>query len=198
MPHKLLLADDSITIQKVVGIIFSNEEYELTVVDNGNAALEQARTVVPDVVLADALMPGKNGYDLCREIRRDPRLSHIPTLLMTGVFEPFDENRAKECGADDYITKPFESQQLIEKVRKLIDSARPAAQTPPVAATVAAATAPQPSAAPSQPKPAPTAVEAFDFEEASPEDDLWGAIEVEEETDEEVFFGEEVAEQPEP
>ena len=72
MGKKLLLADDSITIQKVVGIIFANEDYELTVVDNGNAALDKARELLPDIIMVDALMPGKTGYEVCEAVRREP------------------------------------------------------------------------------------------------------------------------------
>lgn len=121
MGTTLLLADDSITIQKVVGIIFANEDYELIVVDNGIAALEKAKEVRPDVMLVDALMPGKSGYEVCEEVRRDPSLKDVPLLLLVGAFEPFDEDRAKNSGADDHITKPFESQSLIDKVKELVE-----------------------------------------------------------------------------
>ena len=121
MGNRLLLADDSITIQKVVAIIFANEEFELTVVDNGIAALQKAREVRPDVMLVDALMPGKSGYEVCEEIRRDPDLSSTPILLLIGAFEPFDEEKAHNCGADASITKPFESQQLIDRVKELLE-----------------------------------------------------------------------------
>jgi CheY-like chemotaxis protein len=107
MGKKLLLADDSITIQKVVGIIFANEDYELTIVDNGAAALAKARQSRPDIMLVDALMPGMGGYEVCEEVRRDPALSTVPILLMTGAFEPFDEDKARRSGADDFISKPF-------------------------------------------------------------------------------------------
>lgn len=120
MGTTLLLADDSITIQKVVGIIFANEDYELVVVDNGNSALEKAREIKPDVMLVDALMPGKSGYEVCEEVRRDPVLKTIPLLLLVGAFEPFDEEKARLSGADDHITKPFESQSLIDKVKALV------------------------------------------------------------------------------
>jgi len=159
MGNKLLLADDSITIQKVVGIIFANEDYELVVVDNGNAALDKARELLPDVILVDALMPGKTGYEVCEAVRREPSLKHIPLLLLTGAFEPFDEGKARQSGADDFISKPFESQHLIDKVKKLIEMGKergaaataavpPAAAAPqfetftaPVAAAVTAAAA---------------------------------------------------------
>jgi CheY-like chemotaxis protein len=121
MSIKILLADDSITIQKVVGIIFGGEEYALTVVDNGKAAVEKAREMDPDVLLIDALMPGMSGYEVCEAIRATPALAAKPILLLTGSFEPFDENKAKSCGADDFLAKPFESQQIINKVKELFE-----------------------------------------------------------------------------
>lgn len=119
MGINILLADDSITIQKVVGIIFGGDDYTLSVVDNGKAAVEKAREVNPDVLLIDALMPGMSGYEVCEAVRSIPALSSKPILLLTGSFEPFDESKAKTCGADDVLSKPFESQQIINKVREL-------------------------------------------------------------------------------
>ena len=121
MSIKILLADDSITIQKVVGIIFGGEEYSLTVVDNGKAAVEKARELNPDVLLIDALMPGMSGYEVCEAVRATPTLSTKPILLLTGSFEPFDEDKAKSCGADDFLAKPFESQQIVTKVKELVE-----------------------------------------------------------------------------
>jgi CheY-like chemotaxis protein len=140
MGTRLLLADDSITIQKVVGIIFANEDYDLTVVDNGVSALEKASELVPDVMLVDALMPGRSGYEVCQEVRADARLAHIPLLLMTGAFEPFDEEKSQQCGADDFISKPFESQHLVDKVKKLIALGleRASSPAPPIEAVVTA------------------------------------------------------------
>ena len=167
MRTKLLLADDSITIQKVVGIIFSSEEYELTIVDNGDAALAKARENKPDVLLVDAVMPGKTGYEVCEEIRRDPLLKEIPILLLTGAFEPFDENKARQSGADDFISKPFESQHLIDKVVSLaeLSGKRAPATSVPVPAAAPFVQAPSPETARSaQPPPiAPhaPAAEAF-------------------------------------
>lgn len=136
MGTTLLLADDSITIQKVVGIIFANEDYELVVVDNGITALEKAKESRPDVMLVDALMPGKNGYEVCEEVRRDPALRDVPLLLLVGAFEPFDEERARNSGADAHITKPFESQSLIDRVKELTELGRSRMSSAPVAAPV--------------------------------------------------------------
>lgn len=115
----ILLADDSITIQKVVGIIFGSDDYSLTIVDNGKAAVQKAQEIQPDVLLIDALMPGMSGYEVCEAIRKDASLATKPVLLLTGSFEPFDEGKARQCGADDHIVKPFESQQIVAKVQEL-------------------------------------------------------------------------------
>jgi len=168
MGSRVLLADDSVTIQKVVGIIFANEDYELIVVDSGDAALQKAREVKPDVMLVDALMPGKNGYEVCSEIRRDPQLSHIALLLMTGAFEVVDEEKNRQSGADEFITKPFESQALIDMTSRLIALSRERASR--TAVVPPAQAAPQP--APIAPAPASPAVQPS---AAPPADDIWGA-----------------------
>jgi CheY-like chemotaxis protein len=121
MGIKILLADDSITIQKVIGIIFGADEYALTIVDNGKDAIDKALEIVPDVLLIDAVMPGMSGYEVCEVIRSTPSLTTKPILLLTGSFEPFDENKAKSCGADDFLAKPFESQQIVAKVKALFE-----------------------------------------------------------------------------
>lgn len=120
MGKRLLLADDSVTIQKVVGISFASEDVELITVDNGNAAVERARELRPDVVLADVVMPGLNGYEVCEALGADPDLRHIPVLLLTGTFESFDEERAARCGAAGHVAKPFEAQALVDQVRMLL------------------------------------------------------------------------------
>jgi CheY-like chemotaxis protein len=146
MTKKLLLADDSITIQKVIQITFAHEDYQLTITDNGDTALARAEELVPDLVLADVYMPGKDGYELCAAIKQSPALQHVPVLLLAGSFEPFDEGKARAAGADAWIEKPFESQTLIDKVAELLNAAptadaatvplAPAVEPGPAAATV--------------------------------------------------------------
>jgi CheY-like chemotaxis protein len=160
MSIKILLADDSITIQKVVGIIFGGEEYSLTVVDNGKAAIEKARELNPDVLLIDALMPGMSGYEVCEAVRATPAIASKPILLLTGSFEPFDENKAKNCGADDFLAKPFESQQIVAKVRELIELAASRSEAP----------------ASFEPAPEPETFVASLVPEVSEANDIWGAF----------------------
>ncbi len=158
MPKTLLLADDSVTIQKVVGITFANEDVTLVTVDNGDDALVRARAIKPDCVLADVSMPGLTGYELCAAIRAEPELAHVPVLLLTGTFETYDSQRAGDAGADGYIAKPFEAQALVERVRALLAKPR-AAAAPAPAPTPKPAAAPQPlrpesAAIPRTPAPA--------------------------------------------
>ncbi|MBK5277134.1 MAG: response regulator [Desulfuromonadales bacterium] len=168
MSIKILLADDSITIQKVVGIIFGGDEYALTVVDNGKAAVETAREINPDVLLIDALMPGMSGYEVCEAVRATPALSTKPILLLTGSFEPFDEDKAKSCGADDFLSKPFESQQIVSKVKELFEIGSSRTATP--------APEPQPAAAPVVSKPADTPPALPIIEETIATGDIWDAF----------------------
>ncbi len=131
---RILLADDSITIQKVVNLTFADEGIEVVAVSNGDMAEKRLSEISPDLVLADIFMPGKNGYELCESIKQNPHFQNIPVVLLVGAFEPFDQSEAKRVRADAHLTKPFESRTLVETVRKLISSSgRVSAPLPPPA-----------------------------------------------------------------
>ncbi len=142
MPKTLLLADDSVTIRKVVGISFANEDVRIVTVDNGDDAVIRAKEIRPDIVLADVVMPGKSGYDVCAALKSDPALAGVPVLLLTGTFETFDEERAARVGADGHITKPFEAQALVELVNARLASA--AQRAVPAAASTSLLAEPEP------------------------------------------------------
>jgi len=144
MGKKILLADDSITIQKVIELTFSDEDFEVVTVGNGRLAVEKVQDVRPDLVLCDIIMPEKDGYEVCDFIKKTPSLAHIPVLLLTGAFEPFDQDRANRVGCDGFLAKPFEPQTLIAKVKDLLSQAG----TRTVAPTRAAAAPPPPAPAP--------------------------------------------------
>lgn len=119
----LLLADDSITIQKVVNLTFADEGIEVVAVGDGNAAIQKLNEITPDLIMADVHMPGLNGYQICERIRQSKDLEKTPVILLVGSFEPFDEEEAKRVGADDFLTKPFQSiRQLVNKVAVLLNS----------------------------------------------------------------------------
>jgi CheY-like chemotaxis protein len=131
--RKLLLADDSITIQKVVDLTFADEGVSVVCVNNGREAIERLEEFIPDVVLADVFMPQLNGYEVCEYIKQNEKLKNIPVMLLVGSFEPFDEAEARRVGADDTLTKPFQSiRRLIDKVGILVGS-RPAEEQIPTA-----------------------------------------------------------------
>jgi CheY-like chemotaxis protein len=141
MPVKILLADKSITIQKVVEMLFSGKEYEVTCVSDGETALGETTRIVPGVVLADVDLPRIDGYSFAARLKGTPSLAHIPVILMLSRDDQFDAGRGRQSGIVDTIAKPFESQELIGKVKKAIAAA-------PVAAPAAPAARPAP-----QPKP---------------------------------------------
>lgn len=119
--RRLLLADDSLTIQKVVNLTFSDEGFDVQTVGDGDSALAAIRETPPDIVLADVNMPGADGYSICEQLRGSEATSRIPVILLVGSFEPFDEERAGAVGADAFLTKPFQSiRQLISQVNELL------------------------------------------------------------------------------
>jgi CheY-like chemotaxis protein len=170
MGHTILLADDSITIQKVIELTFSDEDFKLHTVGNGQRAIDDVRSVKPDVVLCDIIMPEKNGYEVCEFIKSSPDLRHIPVLLLTGAFEPFDQERARRAGCDGFLAKPFEPQTLISRVRELLAAAvkePPALAAPPLPAATEVPARPT-----SEPGPDATVLGAPALGNAEPSENL--------------------------
>lgn len=120
MARRLLLADDSITIQKVVELVLAEEDFDIKSVSNGEDALNLIETFNPDIVLADIEMPKLNGYQLCERIKTNPRTASVPVILLAGAFEPIDDDLSRTVGADDVVIKPFESQELISKINAVL------------------------------------------------------------------------------
>ncbi|MDQ3213652.1 MAG: response regulator [Acidobacteriota bacterium] len=138
MPYKLLLADDSVTIQRVIELTFADEDVQVLAVGDGKKAMASIQADRPDIVLADVGMPEHDGYEVAAFIKSHPELAHIPVLLLTGAFEPVDEARARAVGCDGVLVKPFEPQMVINRVKDLLAGRRPAG--------VWTVTAPSPSA----------------------------------------------------
>jgi CheY-like chemotaxis protein len=128
MGNTILLADKSITIQKIVQLTFADDNYQIHCVSDGQAALEAIPHVRPDLVLADISLPLKSGYEICSAIRTDSLYSDfsaIPIILLAGIYETMDEERArqveekvKQVQATDFLSKPFDPQLLISKVKQ--------------------------------------------------------------------------------
>jgi CheY-like chemotaxis protein len=153
VPKSLLLADDSVTIQKAVEMTFRAEDVTLTVVSDGNEALSRARAAKPDLILADVGMPGLGGYELCERVRADAGMRHIPVLLLGGGT-PIDPAKAIAVGANGHMPKPFDSQKLIDQVKQIL--ANPKA-VPAAAGAAAAKPSPPPPARPAAPPSRPPA-----------------------------------------
>ena len=125
MPHKLLLADDSVTIQRVIELTFADEDVQVFAVGDGKKAIASIESDRPDIVLADVGMPERDGYEVAEFIKGNPELAGIPVLLLTGAFEPIDETRARAVGCDGVLVKPFEPQMVINRVKDLLAGRRP-------------------------------------------------------------------------
>ena len=147
MSKKLLLADDSVTIQRVIELTFAGEDVQVLTASDGEEAVTRIAADRPDIVLADIGMPKRSGYDVSAFVKGRPELSHIPVLLLAGAFEPVDEAKAKEVLCDGVLVKPFEPQQVIARVRELIGGAKGSPTQPAVSdirRPAAVLTAPRP------------------------------------------------------
>ena len=147
MTTTLLAIDDSKTMRKVIEITFAGEGFKTVVAADAADAVAKAQAERPQVALIDAALEGTNGYDLCRQIKGASPSTVV--VLLSNKAQPYDKARGSASGADDYMDKPFDTQQMIDKVVAL---AKRGAQAPAVAAA-AAAPAPAPAAQPLAAKP---------------------------------------------
>lgn len=158
----LLLADDSVTIQRVIALTFANEDFRVVSVSDGQQAIDRMTAQRPDIVLAGATMANRNGYDVSQFVRSQPGLTDVPVLLLIGAFEPIDEERLKSCGASGTIDKPFEPTNVISRVKELLGLKSAAKPTPPSGRLVTSADSPAGRRSPlpqtATPKPAVRAV----------------------------------------
>ena len=120
MTIRILVADDSITIQKIVAMAFENEDAEVEGIGDGQEAFDKVPDFKPDIVLADVDMPGLDGFELCQKIKGNSELANIKVLLLASDFEDFDEGRFKESQAENHISKPFKSDDIVQMVTKVM------------------------------------------------------------------------------
>ena len=154
MNPKLLLADDSITIQRVIELTFSGENIDVVTVGDGEQAIARIASDKPDIILADIGMPRRSGYEVAAFVKQHPDLSHIPVLLLAGAFEPVDEARAAQVKCDGVLVKPFEPQHVIARVRELIGRVSPQAAGSGPQVVAAGVAAPGPELSPAVAVPA--------------------------------------------
>ena len=114
MPHKILVVDDDNALREMVGIVLEAEGFEVSYHDAGTGALDSFKSEEPDLVLLDVMLPGKDGIEVCKEIRAN---SGTPIIMLTAKTESEDVVRGLEAGADDYVVKPFDPTVLLARIR---------------------------------------------------------------------------------
>ncbi|MBE5964725.1 MAG: response regulator transcription factor [Lachnospira sp.] len=115
--QRILIVDDDTNISELISLYLVKECFETTCVEDGEAAIEAFKTFKPDLILLDLMLPGMDGYQVCREIRKD---SNIPIIMLSAKGEVFDKVLGLELGADDYIIKPFDSKELVARVKAVL------------------------------------------------------------------------------
>ncbi len=159
MPSTVLAVDDSVTMRKVLEITFAGPDFNVITAESADAALQKLRSVKADVIVADVTLDPKTGYDLCKAIKQST--PGVPVLILSSKQNPFDPARGAAAQADDHIDKPFDTQQMIDKVKKLLSGgkAEPAAaavpgrSANPLANTIIGTSAPAGAAARTAPSP---------------------------------------------
>jgi signal transduction histidine kinase len=115
----ILIVDDEAAVRQILAELLGEEGYRLAFAGSGTEALAQAGTLSPDLILLDIMMPDMDGFETCRRLRANPRLAEVPILLVTALQAPEHRLRGIEAGADDYIAKPFDSIELLAKLRTI-------------------------------------------------------------------------------
>jgi len=117
---KVLIADDHPEAVELVRVTLEDEDYEIVNTSNGKETLKKARAEKPDIVLLDVVMPKMDGFEVCRQLRKDPQTKEIPIVMLTDKGQEVDKERGREVGADDYITKPFSPSTLLIKIEEIL------------------------------------------------------------------------------
>ena len=153
MATTILAVDDSVTMRKVLEITFAGPEFRCITVPGADAALDKLKSDKPAIVVTDVTLEGKNGYDLCKAIKQAS--PSTPVIILSSKQNPYDSAKGSAAQADDYMDKPFDSTQMLEKVKKLMASpskgadVKAAPETPK--AVQAPAAKPTPAVSPAQP-----------------------------------------------
>lgn len=120
--QKILIVDDDSNIAELVYLYLTKECFDVKIAEDGDSAVEAFKQYRPDLVLLDLMLPGMDGYQVCREIRKT---SHVPVIMMSAKGEVFDKVLGLELGADDYIIKPFDTKELVARIKAVLRRANP-------------------------------------------------------------------------
>ena len=160
MPTKILVADDSATMRRVLEMTFAGEDATVHTVEGAEAALAKAAELHPDIVFADASLPGVDGYELARRLKQTPQLAKIAVIVLASQQAPYDEAKGRSAGVDDHVSKPFDTQGLIDRVGQVLARTRAVPGHAEAAAAPKAAAAAAPAARPAPPVAAQAAAGA--------------------------------------
>jgi DNA-binding response OmpR family regulator len=118
---KILVIEDSLTMQRLLSYVLEKEGYDVQIANDGLEGLEKARSIKPDLVFTDLMMPIKDGYEVCREIRADEHLKDIILIILTARGQDTDVEKGMAAGADDYVMKPFDPPKVVERVKEIFN-----------------------------------------------------------------------------
>jgi len=158
MSKIILCADDSVTMQRVAEITFKATDYTYVGARSADEAIQKAKAQKPALVLADAVMPNKTGYDLCQSLKSDPALADVPVVILCGNSQAYDPARGAQVGADGSLQKPWDTQVMLDKVAEFLDRSgkgdvvKPGVAAPPSPAKATMAGPPTPSPGTSPPR----------------------------------------------
>ncbi len=127
--QKILIVDDDNNIAELISLYLTKECFETMIVNDGETAIEVFKTFEPNIILLDLMLPGKDGYQVCREVRQ---FSQTPIIMLSAKGEVFDKVLGLELGADDYMEKPFDSKELVARVKAVLRRYKPAPAAMPV------------------------------------------------------------------
>ncbi len=116
---RILVIEDSLTMQRLLSYVLEREGYDVQIANDGVEGLAKARAIKPDLVFTDLMMPVKNGYDVCKEIRADEHLKDIILIILTARGQDLDVEKGMAAGADDYVMKPFDPPKVVERVKEI-------------------------------------------------------------------------------
>ncbi len=135
MAKRILIADDSVTIQRAFAMTFGSEDVTLTLARSADEGLALAQRNPPDLIIADGVMPGRTGYDLCTQVRSDPGLRSVPVYILASSQQPYDEAKGRRAGADGHLLKPWDTTVFIQQVTEALGrGSAGASRSPAVAA----------------------------------------------------------------
>lgn len=127
--QKVLIVDDDSNIAELISLYFTKECYETMIVNDGESVMPAMESFAPNLILLDIMLPGMDGYQVCRELRAK---YSVPVIMLSAKGEVFDKVLGLELGADDYIEKPFDSKELVARAKAVLRRYKPAANTPQV------------------------------------------------------------------